>query len=283
MKVHLWGTRGSIATASPETARYGGNTACVEVRGHRGEVIILDAGSGIRPCGDTLAPDIGRVDILLSHLHMDHIQGLGFFRPWFRPELEVHVWGPASVRGTLWARLTRYLSPPLFPVRLRDLPSNVVLHEIARREPLRIGEIEVTADPIIHPGPTVGYRLSEGGVTIAYLPDHEPALGSRRFPAGPRWTSGLSLAVGADLAIHDAQYTDAEYLERQGWGHSTLSHAMAFAALAGTRRLVAFHRDPAHDDAELDALIDAQPTEGNVELVPGLEGMTFELTRPTAT
>jgi len=273
----LWGTRGSLPSAGPETVRYGGNTACVEVTGDHGEVLILDAGSGIRRLGAVLGPDVERVDILLTHLHMDHIQGLGFFGPLYRPDLDVHIWGPASARASLHDRLTRYLSPPLFPVRLRDLASHVTLDETPVRQPFGIGGIEVVADTIIHPGLTVGYRLSEFSTVMAYLPDHEPTLGTRQLPDGPEWTSGLGLAVGADLIIHDAQYTEDEYRERSGWGHSTVDHALRFAERAGAPRLVAFHHDPSHDDEILDAMMDAARGVSDVELIPGQEGIVIEL------
>lgn len=277
MRVRLWGTRGSLASAGPETVRYGGNTACVEVVGAGGEVIILDAGSGIRRAGAATRADLQRVDILLTHLHMDHVQGLGFFGPLFRPDLEVHIWGPASTKTSLHDRLTRYLSPPLFPVRLRDIESHVALDEVPRGTPFAIGAMEVVADPIIHPGPTVGYRLSEAGTTLAYLPDHEPALGSRSFPEAPAWTSGDRLAHDADLVIHDAQYTEDEYRERVGWGHSTLEQALAFAESAGARRLVAFHHDPSHDDAMLDGMMETARPRPGLELIPGREGWTVTL------
>jgi ribonuclease BN (tRNA processing enzyme) len=122
MKVTLWGTRGSLATPGPETTRYGGNTSCVEVRADDGSMLVLDAGTGIRRLGDAIADHASRVDLLLTHLHMDHIQGLGFFEPLFRPAIEVHLWGPSSTTQDLRTWLGRYLSPPLFPVRLRDLP-----------------------------------------------------------------------------------------------------------------------------------------------------------------
>jgi Beta-lactamase superfamily domain len=129
MRVTLFGTRGSIAAPGPETNRYGGNTPAVEVRGRDGTVLVLDAGTGIRRLGMQIVPTTTRIDILLSHLHMDHIQGLGFFGPLYDPRINVHIWGPASSLLTLEARLARYLSPPLFPVHLRDLPS-VFCHEV---------------------------------------------------------------------------------------------------------------------------------------------------------
>lgn len=271
MKVRFWGTRGSLATAGPETIRYGGNTACVELRAEGAPLVVLDAGSGIRALGASLGDDVTRIDILLSHLHMDHVQGLGFFAPLFRPGLEIHIWGPPSTTLSLRERLTRYLSPPLFPVALRDLASDPVLHDVPTDEPFELGRLKVTAGLVIHPGPTVGYRISDGRTTLSYLPDHEPALGSRDFPEAALWTSGFALAAGADLLIHDAQYTEAEYAERVGWGHSTLGHATEFAAATKVRRLATFHHDPTHDDATIDELLESVDA-GRMDVFGAREG-----------
>jgi phosphoribosyl 1,2-cyclic phosphodiesterase len=278
VRVTLWGTRGSLPAAGPETVRYGGNTACVEVRGADGTLLILDAGTGVRRLGARLDAQISRVDLLLTHLHMDHIEGLGFFEPLYQAELEVHLWAPPSATLDLSARLSRYLSPPLSPVRLRDLPCRLTLHDVPRGR-FEIGGLDVVADFVCHPGPTVGYRITEDAGSISYLPDHEPALGARHFPEDPDWTSGFDLASGVDLLIHDAQYNAAEYVEHVGWGHSSISQALAFAAAAGVRRLVTFHHDPAHDDAALDRLLEeARGTSGlPFELVPGTEGASFHL------
>ena len=278
MRVTLWGTRGSLATPGPETVRYGGNTSCVEVRGANGTVLILDAGTGIRRLGATVGPDAGRVDVLLTHLHMDHIQGLGFFRPLDQPGQEVHIWGPPSTTLDLRARVSRYLSPPLFPVRLRDLPCRLTLHDVPL-EGFEIRGLEIVAALVCHPGPTVGYRITENGVSIAYLPDHEPALGARRFPDKSDWISGFDLAAGVDLLIHDAQYSAAEYSRHVGWGHSAIAHTTGFAARAGVKRLVTFHHDPGHDDAALDRLIEEARGCADLpfELIPGTEGARFDL------
>src|SRR6476660_7278389 len=133
MQVTLWGTRGSLATPGPEMARYGGNTSCVGVRGREATVLVLDAGTGIRRMAKTLPDAVRRVDVLLTHLHLDHIQGLGFFAPLFRPDFEVHIWGPGSATADLRTRLTRYISPPLFPVRLSELPCDLHLHDLNDR------------------------------------------------------------------------------------------------------------------------------------------------------
>ena len=278
MRVKLWGTRGSLPDAGPETVRYGGNTACVEVRGADGTLLVLDAGTGIRRLGASLGPEVSRLDVLLTHLHMDHIQGLGFFNPLYQEDLEVHIWGPASTTLDLRDRLARYLSPPLFPVRLRDLPCRLTLHDVPRGS-FEIGSLGITADLVCHPGPTNGYRITEDAISMGYVPDHEPALGVRQFPGDPDWTSGFELSSGVNLIIHDAQYSDAEYEEHVGWGHSSIRHALEFASATGVERLVTFHHDPAHDDSALDQLLEEGLKEFDppFEIVPGTEGANFQL------
>jgi phosphoribosyl 1,2-cyclic phosphodiesterase len=280
VQVTLWGTRGSLAAPGPDTARYGGNTSCVAVRGREGTMVVLDAGTGIRRLGAAIDGSVRRIDILLTHLHMDHIQGLGFFAPLYRPDVEVHMWGPSSAQSDLQSRLRRYLSPPLFPVGLRELNCLLTLHTLDYRD-VEIGEFRVACTRVCHPGPTVGYRLTDrAGRVLTYLPDHEPALGARSFPSLPReWISGATLAEGSDLLIHDSQYTTGEYPRHVGWGHSSLGDVFAFAALVEAKHLVPFHHDPGHSDADLDrfmaeAIGDARPS---CRVTPGREGMTFDL------
>jgi len=278
MKVVVWGTRGSLATPGLHTARYGGNTSCVEIIGEDGTRLVLDAGTGIRALGMALPRDLRRVDILLSHLHLDHIQGLGFFGPLFNPQMEVHIWGPASATLELRTRLMRYLSAPLFPVPLRDLPCKLVLHEVPCAT-ARVGEFQISSSLICHPGPTVGYRVTGLRGVMAYLSDHEPALGKGRLSLPAEWTSGQALAENVDLLIHDAQYTDEEYADRVGWGHSSLKHAIEFAGLARTKHLIAFHHDPAHDDATLDRLIaeEIERERPAFHVTAAQEGAVFEI------
>jgi ribonuclease BN (tRNA processing enzyme) len=245
----------------------------VEVRSAEGSVVILDAGTGIFPLGNQLTADLDRVDILLTHLHLDHILGLGFFAGLFRPEFDIHIWGPDSTVGRLRERLTRYMSPPFFPVRLRELPCRLTLHDV----PLGTFDLpgcSVTAALICHPGPTVGYRINDGSGILAYLPDHEPALGARSFPDLARWTSGYDLMSGADLLIHDSQYTRAEYPTHAGWGHSSIDQAVALADAVGVRHLIPFHHDPAHTDEMLDQIYASIPAgESGLQITPGREGL----------
>jgi phosphoribosyl 1,2-cyclic phosphodiesterase len=280
MRVRFWGVRGSIPAPGPDTVRVGGNTPCVQVTGADGTHLVLDAGSGIR---DISAGDLGgakRVDILLTHLHLDHIQGLLFFAPLFDPGAEVTVWGPPA-RIPLRRRLARYLSNPLSPIEVADLPAKVRF-ESAPVEGWRCDELSVRASFVAHRGPTLGYRISEGEESLCYIPDHEPALGTDLSSAPAGWVSGLALARGAAALIHDGQYSEEEYPARRGWGHSSLAHALAFAARAEPERLLLFHHDPSHDDRRLAELAEqaagdagALGLDGRVDLAR--EGAAIEL------
>jgi len=280
MQIKLFGTRGSLASPGPDTARYGGNTSCVCVTGEQGTLLVLDAGTGIRSLGAKLAPSVTRVDILLTHLHMDHVQGLGFFAPLYRPGFDVHIWGPASATLSLQARLMRYLSPPLFPVHLSELPCNLSFHAVPCGS-VEIGEFQVVAEMVCHPGPTVGYRIrAANGKVLAYMPDHEPALGNPAFPSLPRdWTSGASLATGANLLIHDSQYRGIEYPRYVGWGHSSLIHTIDYARLCEVDHLISFHHDPNHTDSDIDEMLSESiaATRPGFTVTAGREGAEFTL------
>jgi phosphoribosyl 1,2-cyclic phosphodiesterase len=251
VKVDLWGTRGSVPSPGPETIRYGGNTSCVGITLADGSLLALDAGTGIRNLGLALPAEPTRLHILLTHLHLDHIQGLVFFEPLFRSQAEIVIWGPASPEASLRDRIARYISAPLSPVEVRELPCDVSFR--ASPEQWEIGAARITAASVAHRGPTLGYRIEDGGSSLAYIPDHEPALGADLAELEPEWISGFALAAGADLLIHDGQYADDEYPGRLGWGHSALSHSLAFARRTAARRTVLFHHDPLHSDAWLDA------------------------------
>ncbi len=275
MRITLCGTRGSVGRAGGNTVRYGGDTSSVAVQGRGGDLLILDAGSGIANAHDLIGPGVNRIDILLTHLHMDHIQGLGFFRPLYNPAIETHIWGPVSTTAGLASRLSRYLSPPLFPVRLRDLQS-VHLHDVHPGS-FGVPGFAVAADLVIHPGPTLGYRVEENSHSLAYLPDHEPVLGSPDLTE-PAWLSGLALIEDVDLLIHDAQYSEDEYRAKVGWGHSSYRQALAVAQTAGVRTLVTFHHDPEHTDEELDRLHhELREAKPELELVAGLAGAVLEI------
>jgi len=253
MQVTLCGARGSIPTPDADKLRYGGNTSCVSVELEGGQ-LILDAGSGIRTLGARVYGRREEVHILLTHLHLDHIMGLLFFAPFFDTEARVTVWGPRGSFRDLRRRLGRYLSAPLSPIEMRDLPAHVSFNEVPSG-PWQLLGARCEAALVTHRGPTLGYRITEAGRSLCYLPDHEPALGADLEQAPREWISGAGLADRADLLIHDAQYTEPEYHGTIGWGHSTIEDALRFADRTEARQLLLFHHDPAHEDELLDRLL----------------------------
>lgn len=277
MNVTIWGVRGSIPTTTPDTRGYGGDTSCIEVE-EEDTLLVLDAGTGIQHLNTPANLGRRRVDVLLTHLHIDHIQGLGFFRPLFNPATEVHIWGPASTTQSLRARLGRYLSPPLFPVYFRDLACSLVLHEIDHSS-FTIGPFTVQSAYVTHPGPTVGFRIRDRHGVLSYIPDHEPALGRHGMIPDVKWLSGSDLASGADLLLHDAQYTGEEYSHKVGWGHSSMADALQFAKLTEVKKLLLTHHDPMHSDTQLRAFYSQLKQEiyTRVPYELAMEGMKVEL------
>ncbi|MGH2961635.1 MAG: MBL fold metallo-hydrolase [Solirubrobacterales bacterium] len=254
MKVKVWGARGSVPAPGPEMNRYGGNTSCVQVTLAGGETLILDAGTGIRSLGLALAAGMPNINILLTHLHLDHIQGLMFFPPCFRTDARITVWGPASPESSLEHRVGRYISAPLSPVEVRELPCEVSFHDTPATE-WELGSARIRAESVNHRGPTLGYRITEGERSLCYIPDHEPGLGAPLEAVERDWISGFDLARGAQLLIHDCQYTDDEYPDHVGWGHSPLSDTLTFARRTEAERVLLFHHDPLHSDDFLDRFL----------------------------
>ena len=255
MRLKVWGARGSVPAPGPEMNRFGGNTSCVEVELSDGTTLILDAGTGIRSLGVGLGPEMPQVSICLTHLHLDHIQGLMFFPPCFQEHSKITVWGPASPEASLEERVARYISAPLSPVEVRELPCEVSFHDCPASE-WELGPAQIRAEAVTHRGPTLGYRVSDGDAAIAYIPDHEPGLGAPLESLEDEWISGFDLAHDADLLIHDCQYTDEEYPDHVGWGHSRLTDTLTFARRVGAKRLLLFHHDPLHSDQFLDSFFD---------------------------
>lgn len=277
--VRFWGVRGSIPAPGPETSRYGGNTACVEVRA-AGELIILDAGSGIRSLGLALRKKKRPVTgtLLISHAHWDHIQGLPFFLPAMIPGNRFRVYGSGD--RPIRSIFAGQMESPYFPVSLDDLPDTLEFHEL-RDIPITIGGVTVRTLRLHHPGLTLGFRIEAAGRSVVYATDQEP------HPAADSGEPVLDAALirfaaGADLLIGDAQYTPEEYCQHLGWGHSSMTDAVRLALAAGVRRLVLFHHDPERSDAALDHLLARARAEvvrrgGVLDCTAAAEGLEIKL------
>jgi phosphoribosyl 1,2-cyclic phosphodiesterase len=251
VRVKIWGARGSIPAPGPETMRYGGNTSCVQLTLSDGSTLILDAGTGIRNLGLAMGTAQDPIHILLTHLHLDHIQGLMFFAPAFRRQGDITVWGPAAEEASLCERIARYISAPIAPVDVREMPFTF---RDAEPGEWKIGSAVIRAQPVNHRGPTLGYRVQDGDVSVCYIPDHEPGVGTPVSELADEWIPALELARDASLLIHDCQYTDDEYREHVGWGHCAVGDALEFARRARAGNVLLFHHDPMHSDEFLDTL-----------------------------
>jgi phosphoribosyl 1,2-cyclic phosphodiesterase len=254
--LRFWGTRGSIPSPGPATARYGGNTACIEVRYGRDRRIIFDAGSGIRPLGHDLVASGESADgtVFLTHFHWDHIQGFPFFAPLYRPETSLEIVGPMQQNLDIRSLFAGQMGPVYFPVPFTALSANLAFRHL--NEGTWEGDgYQVTAMRVRHPSFTVGYRVQVGGHVIVYVPDNE--LGGASYDVGEGWYERFQDFVrGADVLIHDAMYTNEEYPARLGWGHSTFDRAVELAESSNVSRLFLFHHSPERTDEELSAIVD---------------------------
>ncbi len=271
-RVKFWGVRGSIPTPGPSTVRYGGNTTCVEVRAD-GEIIVLDAGSGIRLLGQSLQREFGDAPIslalLVSHAHWDHIQGLPFFQPAYSPKNKIRVFGYDGTKTRLSECLAGQMESPFFPVSMAELPGKIAIEELTSSD-FQIGKVRVCSKFLNHPGVCAGYRLYTSAGSVAFLPDNEPfdqldaqlhnrglANSGHQFKTpGEERADLVEFLRGSDVLILDAQYTDEEYQTRIGWGHGSVSTVVSLAADADVKRMFLFHHDPNHDDAAVDRMVE---------------------------
>ena len=266
VSVKFWGTRGSIAAPGPSTTVYGGNTSCVEVRA-AGDILVFDSGTGIRELGLALAREFQdrplTVHLFISHTHWDHIQGFPFFTPAYLPGTTVHLYGSSAPGRSLGKLLGGQMNPDYFPVALGDLAARLHVHEY-QGESFQIGETVVAATYLNHPGMTLGYRVRFGEKSVVYATDNEQYRVTlehvgQRAEAGREFGQRLDeefvkFVSDADLYIGEAQYTDEEYPQKIGWGHSPLSATVEVALKAHVRRLALFHHDPMHSDTVVAAM-----------------------------
>jgi phosphoribosyl 1,2-cyclic phosphodiesterase/CheY-like chemotaxis protein len=281
VRVQFWGTRGSIATPGANTARYGGNTSCIEVRSARGTLVVIDCGTGGRALAQKLMADnAGRCGtILISHTHWDHIQGIPFFDPLYVPGYEWDVYGPKGLRESVREVLSGQMQYMYFPVSLDQCAANIRYHDLVEGS-FAIDDIRVSARYLNHPTLTLGYRLQVDGATLVYACDHEPY--SRILGLGEGRITGEDLRhadfmQGADLLIHDAQYTAQEYLEKMGWGHSPVEYVLKLAEHAAVQRVALTHHDPRRDDDALERLMAPIRRSTSVDVFAAYEGQVVEL------
>lgn len=267
--VRFWGVRGSVPVPGPDTVFYGGNTSCIELRADD-EIIVLDAGTGIRPLGLRLVEEFRdqplELTLLISHTHWDHIQGFPFFLPAYEPKNRIHILGYEGARDGLASVLSGQMESPYFPIGLKELPGNILIKEMKELE-FRVGKVRVQANFMNHPGICMGYRLSTSCGAVAYLPDNEPFYRSS-LSSDTQFTpkvEGLEYAQTedlkmvefiqqADILIIDSQYDSEEYQAHAGWGHGCLDEVVRLALKGRVKRLILFHHDPSHDDRKISSM-----------------------------
>jgi phosphoribosyl 1,2-cyclic phosphodiesterase len=277
LNVSFFGVRGSTPCPCDENRRYGGNTSCVTLDAPGHDPIVFDLGTGLRQWGQTLPRDGSfRGSALVTHLHWDHVQGLPFFAPILAPGAQLDIYGPAQEGESLDEAFHRFVCPPYFPVTIEQLYGQITFHDVSDTD-VAIGGAKVRVRTVPHVGSTNGYRVEMGGAAVAYLSDHQmPHDGSHVVS-----DEVLELCDGADLVIHDAQFTRAEFEEKYYWGHCTVEYAVFVAQEAGARRLALFHHDPAHSDDQLDAILqqarDAAADTALDEVIAAYEGLTVSL------
>lgn len=297
MKVKFWGTRGSLPTPGKDTVRYGGNTPCVEVRLHDDNLIIFDAGTGIRGLGDALIAEGESVKayLVISHPHWDHIHGFPFFKPAFMSGNELTILGAQSKDVTLRQMISDQMDKVYFPIQLNELKAKINFHPI-REEETQIFDATLSSIYVNHPAFALGYRLTAGGHSLVYISDNEPfdrevaksvknvdkiVVAKYMEVKGDPNQRIFDFARGADVLIHDSTYTPEEYVHHVGWGHSHYLFSLKIAEEAGVKKLVLFHHDQTHSDDKIDEILlkcmkEIKTRNYRFECIAAAEGLELE-------
>jgi phosphoribosyl 1,2-cyclic phosphodiesterase/DNA-binding response OmpR family regulator len=287
IQVKFWGTRGSLAKPGRSTERYGGNTSCVEIRSRSGTLIVLDCGTGAHALGLHLIAEQGGAPsghLLISHTHWDHIQGIPFFAPLFTSGATWDIYGPGGLAQSLRATLAGQMEYAYFPVTLDQFAARIAYHELVEGT-FAIGDVQIIARYLNHPALTLGYRIEADGASVVYCCDHEPH--SVAMASGETALSGMDrryadFVAGADLVIHDSQYTAREYIAKVGWGHSPVEYAVRVCREGDVKRLALTHYDPLREDVAVDLILDEVRQQlrdcgSSLEVLGAAEGMVLDL------
>jgi phosphoribosyl 1,2-cyclic phosphodiesterase len=289
LKVTFWGVRGSIPVPGPSTMRYGGNTACLEIKSEDGDWIIFDAGTGLRVLGESL--DLSKkqdITILISHPHWDHINGIPFFTPMYIPGNRVAIYGPGTVEMSLGEILAGQMKYSYFPVRTVELLADISYNQI-EQDHFTIGNFRIESITLNHPVACLGYKVHYGDKTFVYLGDNEPYYNVYKDDdsemkdfVGTLNERLFEFVKGADVLVSDSQYLPAEYESKRGWGHSTTHHTMNMAVKSGVKKLFFFHHEPLRSDDDLDGIVEHYRAKINergyrLEVHAAMEGKTFEV------
>jgi phosphoribosyl 1,2-cyclic phosphodiesterase len=253
MIIRFYGARGSIPVSGKEYLKYGGNTTCLEIRTKDDEIIIIDAGSGIRTLGHRLVSENRfQYTMIFTHAHWDHIMGFPFFQPIYFTKTRITMYGCPFAQASVKGMISKIMSPPNFPVRFEDIRADIVYHE-ACEEPFAIKSMSISPIPLSHPNQGVGYKFTEGGKSFVFLTDNELTF---KHPGGVDFQDYRDFSAGADLLVHDAEFTDEEYNKRtKTWGHSVYRDALRLALEARVRKFGLFHHNQERSDEGVDEIV----------------------------
>lgn len=279
MKVTCWGSRGSIPVSGAEYMKYGGDTTCIEINAKSGDVIIIDAGTGMRRLGNRLLANGSRsYSLLLTHAHWDHLMGFPFFKPIYIKGTKIGLYGCAYVQESVKHMISQAMVAPYFPVNFSQLAAEFEFHGVCERN-FSIGSVDITTIQLSHPNQGLGYRFTEDGKSFVFLTDNELTL---RHDGGADYDAYLRFSAGADLLIHDAEYTKEQYQLTRGWGHSVYTDALRLAQEAGVKEFGLFHINQERTDADMDRLVEdcsriVAEKKGSLRCFGAAAGMEMEL------